>query len=287
MRVPWIDGFGVDRFSEVTLGDIGRGLARYRPAAITVVAIIMMAAFLPGERARRGPLTATPPPAFAPAPAAPPAAAAGGDPAFTADAGTGEFAVQPSGTFTTASSFSSSSGAPAASFAGDEKAAAPDADIAKEPGGFAADEPKPLKVTARLYASLGSETPLATRDVPERSLPVGNRVGQEDKRSYVRLAGSERELRLTEAAGGRETRGPPLVQACQVTDANWAEGEGVAFSAAPKFDAASCVLGARASDGGWSFDLSGFSDPTDQRGIALTVAPGAGFDFQVNLAEIP
>ena len=35
--------------SEVTLGDVLRGLARYRPFAIAVAAIVLAIAFLPGK----------------------------------------------------------------------------------------------------------------------------------------------------------------------------------------------------------------------------------------------
>lgn len=287
----------MDRLSDVRLGDITKGLARYRPVVVTVIAILLMAAFLPGERAERGGLVATAPPPARPvanaaastaAPAAVPTDAPVA-PSSSFDSAPQSFAVQPSGTFATGRTFESSSGsftAPPPAFSGDASAAAPDAEIATTPGGFEADKPKPLTITARLYATLGAGTPLATQDVPDKSSPVGNRLNQEDKRSYVRLAGTATDLMLTEAPQGRETRGPALVRACQVLDADWPEGKGVALASAPKIDAGACVLGVRASDGVWTFDLSGFANPTDTRGIALTVAPGSGVDFQVNFAEI-
>lgn len=288
----------MDRLSDVRIGDITKGLARYRPVVVTVIAILLMVAFLPGERAGRGGLVATaPPPARPVANAATPSPASApvptdaplAVPTATFDSGPPSFAVQPSGTFSTGRTFESSSGsvsAPPPPFSGDESTAAPDAEISTTPGGFEAAKPTPLTITARLYATLGAGTPLATQDVPDKSSPVGNRVGQEDKRSYVRLAGTATELVLTEAPKGRETRGPALVRACQVLDADWREDKGVALTAAPKFDAGACVLGIRASDGVWSFDLSGFASPTDSRGIALTAAPGSDVDFQVNFAEI-
>lgn len=286
----------MDRFSDVRIGDITKGLARYRPVVITVIAILLMVAFLPGRRSSPS-LIATAPPAAVPlasASANSDAVAVAPVPTdavapTTFDSGPRSFAVQPSGTFATSRTFESSSGsftAPPAAFSGNESAAAPDAQITTTPGGFESDKPTPLTVTARLYATLGASTPLATQDVPDKSSPVGNRVGQEDKRSYLRLAGTATELRLTETTGGRTTRGPVVVQICQVTDAGWPEGKGVAFSAAPKFDAKACVLGVRASDGVWSFDLASFASPTDNRGVALVVGPGAGVDFQVNFTEI-
>lgn len=288
----------MDRLSDVRIGDITKGLARYRPVVVTVIAILLMVAFLPGERAGRGALVATAPPPALPvagatvansAPVPVPTDAPVAVPTATFDSGPQSFAVQPSGTFATGRTFESSSGsftAPPPAFSGDESSAAPDAEISTTPGGFEADKPKPLTITARLYATLGAGTPIATQDVPDKSSPVGNRLGQEDKRSYVRLAGTATDLILTEAPQGRETRGPALVRACQVLDADWPEGKGVALAAAPKIDAGACVLGLRASDGVWTFDLSAFANPTDTRGIALTVAPGSGVDFQVNFAEI-
>lgn len=192
--------------------------------------------------------------------------------------------VQPADPFSAGGTFSAGSSAPRAPFAGGESVA-PDAPMASAQGTGAEPE-KPLRITARLYASLASGTPLATASVPESSLPVGRRASREDKRSYLRLDGTAKELRLSEGTDGRETHGPVVVQACQVLEGGWEEGKGVSLDRAPKFDADTCVLGVRASDGLWSFDLSGFSDPTDERGIALTVGPGAGVDFQVNFVEV-
>lgn len=194
--------------------------------------------------------------------------------------------MQPADTFSAGATFGAGAGssAPTAPFAGGGSVA-PDAPMASG-GGSGADSEKPLSITARLYASLASGTPLAAAGVPESSLPVGNRASREDKRSYLRLAGTAKELRLTEGTEGRETHGPVVVRACQVVEGGWGEGKAVSLASAPKFDAAACVVGVRASDGLWSFDLSSFSDPTDDRGIALTVGPGAGVDFQVNLMEV-
>src|SRR5688500_17501966 len=119
----------MNSFSDITLGDIGRGLGRYRPAVVTGVAILLNAAFLPGERAKPGGLVATaPPPAVA---VAAPSGASAAAPAATAPsaapAAAMGIAVQPSGTFTTGSSFSSSSGSFTAppSFSGNSDMAAP------------------------------------------------------------------------------------------------------------------------------------------------------------------
>lgn len=270
-----------------TVRNLVRGLARYRPAAATVGVIWLMVAFLPGERFSRQGLVSTAPPPVRPAPVVP---ANGGDPGSTASGAEGELAVQPSDTFSTGATFGPGAGAGARSGAtrapsAGHESVAPDAPLASGQGTGAEPE-KPLRITARLYASLAAGTPLATASVPEGSLPVGKRASREDKRSYVRLAGTAKELRLTEGTDGRETHGPVVVQACQVAEGGWDEGKGVPLDSAPKFDPAACVVGVRASDGLWSFDLSSFSDPTDDRGIALTVGPGAGVDFQVNLVEV-
>jgi hypothetical protein len=112
-------------------------------------------------------------------------------------------------------------------------------------------------------------------------------VGQEDKRSYVRLSGTDTVLRLSEKGAGRATGGSVVsVRACRVAVADWAEGSGVALASAPAFDANACVKGERATDGVWSFDLSGYPDRADNKGFALVVAPDGGVDFQVNFTSI-
>ena len=46
-------------WSELTLGDIGRGLNRYRPFLLVIVSIVLVVAFLPGDRGKGDELTTT------------------------------------------------------------------------------------------------------------------------------------------------------------------------------------------------------------------------------------
>ncbi len=136
-------------------------------------------------------------------------------------------------------------------------------------------------MVASTYASQAAGTPLASNGVPPGSLPVGVRV-QDDKRSYVRLAGTATVLGLTEdPAGGRSNSGPAAVQACQITTSSWKDGEAIAMADAPAVDSAKCVQGKRSATGVWLFDLSSFPSRTDARGFALVPGDGAGVDFQV------
>lgn len=292
----------MDRLSAVTLGDITAGLRRYWPVALTVAVIVLMAAVLPGERP--GDLDELSN-ASAPAPVKV-VSGSGADAAATdaaaVDPSLGGGGVSSAASFDTGSSFAlgpsanfGGSSNSATTFRGNEDAAAPDAAIVSSPdsgsgfgsGSGSSSSSSPLRITASLYATNGAGTPLATQDVPEGSLPVGKRLGQEDKRSYVRLAGTQTELRLSESGTGRSTGNSVVaVQACRVTAAGWSEGRGVALSAAPAFDANACVKGQRATDGVWSFDLSPYPDRTDAKGFALVVAPDSGVDFQVNFTEI-
>ncbi len=116
-------------------------------------------------------------------------------------------------------------------------------------------------------------------------LPVGKRIGQTDKYSFVRLNGDAPVLILTEVAdGARTTAGVVGVSACQITDDTWAEQDNVPSDRAPKFDSTKCAVGTRAADGSWSFDLTPFPTPTDRRGFAL-VPTGASIDYQVNFSR--
>ncbi|MEA3075820.1 MAG: hypothetical protein QOF60_728 [Actinomycetota bacterium] len=291
----------MDRFSSVTLGDISAGLRRYWPAAVTALLIALMAAFLPGHRpgSPGGLFGASAPPPVAVAAGS----GSGSSDGSASDAGSSGSAVSDSAYDSGPVGFAigpspSFGGNSATTFGGDENAAAPDAPLVSSPSGSGfgsggssssggGGRSVPLTLSATLWATNGSGTPLATQDVPDGSLPVGKRVGQEDKRSYVRLSGTDTVLRLSEVGSGRSTGGSVVsVQACRVTQAGWAEGRGVALSSAPPFDSTACVKGERATDGVWEFDLSAYSDRTDAKGFALVVAPDGGVDFQVNFTSI-
>jgi hypothetical protein len=160
----------------------------------------------------------------------------------------------------------------------------PGVDTGSTTGAGTAGEADPLRIVAAAWATnAGAGTPLATNGVPAGTLPVGTRLGGDDKRSYVRLSGTLATLFLTEdtANARAAVNGTASVSACQVTDRGWPEAEGEAFTAAPAFDPKACVVGTRSPDGRWSFDLASFASRTDDRGFALVPTPGGPVDFQV------
>jgi hypothetical protein len=255
----------VPALADVSLGDIGRAVRRYQPVALTVLAVLVVVVLsdpiprpagdedIPGPRAAAatGAASDTDPSAEPPLLGALPDPGPGQvlpPPGFVADLPADAIFVPP-----------------------------PVADSAPAPGGET-----PLRVVAKAWASQAGGTPVATVGVPAGTLPVGTRLGQADKASYVRLSGTGTVLALTEdPQGARTSQGAPAVQACQITDAAWQEAEAMSFSDAPPHDAATCAAGTRSADGQWSFDLSRFPFRTDTRGFALVPAADAPLDFQV------
>lgn len=274
-----------------TLRDLVPVLDRYRPAALAATAIIVAVAVLPGATQGTGIAS---PAAFdagfvddegqegqggTEEVASPAAPAAGGLPAPSAAPAPRIAPATPAGSFTprSSSSFDAPAPTPAPTPRGDLNGSGrPDA---------VADDPEPLQIVAAAYASTTGGTPLPT-EVPEGSLPVGARVDQVDKASYIRLSGSGSSLVLTELADGR--RGSDFesapVQACQITDPGWQAAENMSFDEAPAHDPDVCVPASMLPDGRWSIPLTMFADPTDDRGIALVPAPEAPIDFQVTFA---
>lgn len=291
--LPTLNCANVTALVDRSLRDLVPVLDRYRPAALAATAIIVAVGVLPGATGGSG----------LAAPAAFDAgfvdeadedvdddleAAAPSEPTGELDgqATAGAVPVPRSTVATPAPSFPS----PPASPAPAPSSAPPPAstfDPAPSTGAddVADDAPEELRIVAAAYASSTGGTPLPT-DVPEGSLPVGARVDQMDKASYLRLDGSASALVLNELADGRrgsEFESSP-VQACQITDAGWEPAENMAFSDAPAHDPEVCVLATILPDGRWSIPLDAFADPTDDRGIALVPAPDAPIDFQVTFA---
>jgi hypothetical protein len=129
---------------------------------------------------------------------------------------------------------------------------------------------------------------VGTAGVPSGDLPVGTRLGADDKHSFVRLSGGGRTLTLhVDAAGARSAiNGDVKIQACQVTAGGWAENPGAAFDAEPTWDATACVPGVASTDGTtWTFAIGLFASPTDGRGLALVPGSGAATDFQVTFTR--
>lgn len=262
--------------SEVRVGDIGQGLARYRPVALVVAVILLAAWMLPSPVTESGDDTEFSQPTgqsrLVDEPDEP-----NGDPvdqeipapdtSFTPPvAGSGSFGDD----FDSGESFSYTPPPPSSTFT---------------PPSFGDDDDgdsTPLTITASAWASRTAGTPIADVGVPADTLPVGTRVGQIDKASFIRLAGGEEQLRLKEnASGKRTTTGTATVQACRVAESGWEEAEAMSFSEAPEWSADDCILGERSEDGMWTFDLGPFDDRTDDRGFALVPGPGAPADFQV------
>jgi ubiquitin len=277
---------------ELSLGDIGRALGRYKPVVLTVLAILVALAVLPkpdrppglGATGLAGAGISTPAPAATARPAAdgPADSDAGGDALaspVTSETSFGSFSASPSFDSDDTSSGSSDfpdgpSGGSSSDF-GPITSGTSTADTTGEP-----QAPKSLRIVGTTWATRTAGTPLAKQDVPEGTLPVATRV-TDSKRSYVRLAGDGTALSLTEEpTGRRDSSGPVKVQACKVT-ATWEDGEAVALQDAPPFDANKCVQGTASGDGGWLFDLSSFPDRADDKGFALVPGEGAGVEWQV------
>lgn len=273
------------------LRDLVPVLDRYRPAALAATAIIVAVAVLPGATGGSG--------------LAAPAAFDAGFAEEPEDVSTDEVAAPspPSGGLDVGSTPSAPppprvSAAPAPSFTAPRPSVTPAPRSAPAPSfdppppstgsedDAAGDvEPEPLRIVAAAYASTTGGTPLPP-EVPEGSLPVGTRVDQMDKASYIRLDGAASSLLLTELADGRrggDFEAPP-VQACQITEPGWEPAENMSFGDAPAHDPEVCVPATMLPDGRWSIPLNLFADPTDDRGIALVPAPDAPIDFQVTFA---
>lgn len=262
------------RLSEITLGQLADGAGRYKPAALTVAALVTIATVLGDSPVRRelaSPAATTPllsapatsgrtaAPVVAPEPVVEESRGFDYSAVPTFDAVTPSFASDESVTIVesgvqSGSSFDTGTTEPAAA-------------------------PEPLAIVATAWASASAGTPLAGYGVPPDSLPVGTRLNRTDKASFVRLTGDERLLTLTTWPAGARAEASGKVSACAITTPDWAEGDAQSFSAAAKWDAEACVAGTRSDDGSsWSFDLDGI-DLT--HGVALVPGPGAPIDFQV------
>lgn len=270
------------RIEEISLGDVVQTARRYRPVAVVVAVILAAALVLPAAPRPGGddtdPFSATGAPAgrsgsplFAGADeaeddagTAPPTTAFGNDFSFTPTA-----PADPGGD----DGFSSGGGF-----------VAPPSSGFSSSGGFTSttQQDRPLRTTVTGWASATGGTPVGATGVPDQSLPVGNRVGQTDKASFVRLAGTASAVFFKEKPdGSRTTSGTASVRACQITTRNWQAANNMTFDQAPDYDTANCIVGTRSANGVWRFDLSSFADPTDDRGFALVPGAGASIDFQV------
>ncbi len=252
----------------------------YRPVALTVAAILGIVALLPTVDTG-----GTDIPSFEAAPTGSSDELAAPAPPPTTTSPSTTALAAPAPTSPPAPSFRTS---PSPTTAQPNPEASPSPAPAPPPAtpGTTAPEPEPVRIRASGWASATGGSPLGATDVPDGSLPVGNRVGQVDKVAFVRLSGDRSALVLAEDAAGR--RGGPFdaspVQACQIVDAGWQAGEDQALADAPEWDPEACVAAQRGADGTWTIPLLAFADPTDERGLALVPAPDAPIDFQVAFA---
>ena len=284
--------------ADVTLGDIGRALGRYRPVAITVAIILVVLAVVPGPRkAALRSLSSVPPPAAAASEE--PATVSAGD-----EASAGTVPADEATTFdsssSSSSSFSSGSSGSSSDFSSDSSdfsdgssssdfssAPSPSFDFSSDdgPSTTPGSSLRPLTIVAAGWASAGGGTPLGSTGVPASALPVAKRIGQVDKYSFVRLEGEQKVLSVkVNPEGGRTTTGDVGVSICQITEGGWAEGENVPSDAAPAYDAATCVAGDPGDGTAWLFNLVTFSSPADPRGFAL-VPTGESIDYQINFSR--
>lgn len=289
----------MERFVDLSLADIGRTVYRYRPVVAAAVAIMVLGLVLPGPRRLGQDLAqiATQPtsrtPTAAPSTVAPEAVAA--DTGAGVDAGASGVATSPAPSFDSSpsssfgSSFSSSpssvdssrssSSSSSSGTAGTEPARSSSPAIAEPSASTSRSPSRPVIVTT-LYASRTAGTPLASNGVPANSLPVGKQLGQEDKVSFIRLSNAPDRLVLKANPAGDRSSATAAIQVCMVKTTGWSGGEAVAFSAAPERDCTVSVLGGRAEDGSWSFDLRPFEGRGGD-GFSFAPAPGSPVDFQV------
>lgn len=264
--------------SDISLGQILRGLSRYKPVGVVVLGILVVAV-------------------LAPAPGGPD----GGS--TVAQGGGAQGGFQPQGPgpseATPAPTPSGTPSIPAPPGGGSEGTSTPEPTPAPteppsdpDPGPTFGDDlgddsdgdegsDEPLRVTGWGWASQGSGTPLASADVPDGTLPVGKRADQIDKASFVRLEGSGFELELAEDPDGSRGVEDPVVQACEITEPGWAEEQEMSFEEAPEWDPDACASGTPNDDGTWTFALAAFAPASEGPGFALVPGPEAPVDFQV------
>lgn len=112
-------------------------------------------------------------------------------------------------------------------------------------------------------------------------MPVATRLGQLDKASFIRLAGTDTALTLVEdPEGAREAIGAGVVVLCPITYPGWSEEPDQSLDDAPTWDADACVAGTEKDDT-WVFDLSGFGDRAGESGFAIVPDASAPADFQI------
>lgn len=263
--------------SATRLSDLHAALGRYEPALAVVVVLSLAALVLPGPTIRAADR-------FFTAPTLPAQSAGTSDEPPAPDTvalETGEVVID-SGALAP-SGFDFTPTAPERGTAAPASLPAPPQAATGAGGGSAPAEVAPTHtIVAAGWATANAAT-IGGVGVPEGGLPVGRRLGEDDKLSFVRLGASSTRLvlRLVDDAGGQRFADSATVQACRILVAGWEAKPAMSMSEAPPHDRTSCAVGERNDDGTWTFDLSRFTDRTDQKGFALVPGPDAPADFQV------
>jgi hypothetical protein len=283
------------------LYEVWNALGRYKPVAAVLAALVVAAIVLPGVRVIENAASpyASAVDTSAAHPAAPTeddsvtpadgAAAAGDTEATDADAtlpaGTVDLAASPAVTPV------SSTAATTASGTGPTATASPTEPVVASPTtsatlGETRTDPT-FKVRELGWATAQAGNPVATAGIPEGGMPVGKRLGEVDKISFVRLSGSSSVLTLHVVEDPTATRlaDSAGVRACRITESSWKAQTGVALDQAPSYDKSACAVGRAGDDGTWTFDLRAFDDAADARGFALVPTADAASDFQVVFAQ--
>lgn len=284
------------------LGDFLPTIDAYRPVALAVAAILGLVVVLPGATGGDG---GSPVSDFASTPAAAEDGVSSDAPPTTGGATRGGSddadvpTTGPVGSPVALPATAPRAAVPLPSARSSSPPPSPDpggaADAPRPPAGGAVSggsgslDSDPLQIVASGWASSTGGSPVPTAEaenVPEGTLPVGTRLGQTDKVSFVRLSGEGSALVLAEDAAGRRGRSfeAPPVQLCAISEGTWEAGEAQPMSEAPQHDPDSCVPAQQRPDGTWAFNLSVFPDPADERGFALVPAADAPIDFQITFA---
>lgn len=250
------------RFSELTLAEAARRLRRYRPLVLTLVLTLGTLRALPdrgldSEEALQPipPVIASSPPVANLPPPANDVSSTPSGPGLSAPPG----AVPRPGAPTPAPP---STPRPA-----------PAAPTGESP------EPNVPTIIGTGWATQAAGTPAATIGVPDGSLPVGNRLGEPSRVSFLRLAGDWQALTLAVDPDGGAGLGPPVVQVCAITTDVWEPRTAASFEDAPEWSSGDCIKGNPDAAGAeWTFDLGGIDQ---RRGVALVPAPEAPIEFQI------
>ena len=157
--------------------------------------------------------------------------------------------------------------------------------VAAPPLAVPAAPATPLTVRESGWADANPSLPSTQPAVPENGLPVAvDATGQDQRRSFVRLAGGSTELRLQIGeAAAQNTPNAATVRACPITAATWKPARNQSFADAPAYDATTCVTAVR--EGSLLvFDLASYGDPAQRPGFALVpAAPAPGAPYQLVL----